>query len=44
MESHQVNWIVNFFFGIADDMPHDLYLRGKYYDIILPVMVLSPFG
>src|SRR5690349_4918284 len=40
MEQHQLNWIANFIWGIADDVLRDLYVRGKYRDVILPMMVL----
>ena len=33
-------WIVNFIWGIADDVLRDLYVRGKYRDVILPMVVL----
>ena len=32
--------IANFIWGIADDVLRDLYVRGKYRDIILPMTVL----
>lgn len=32
--------IVGFIKGIADDVLRDLYVRGKYRDVILPMMVL----
>jgi HsdM N-terminal domain len=35
-----LNWITNFIWGIADDVLRDLYVRGKYRDVILPMMVL----
>src|ERR1700722_19000296 len=35
-----VNWIANFIWGIADDVLRDLYVRGKYRDVILPMTVL----
>jgi len=35
-----LNWITNFIWGIADDALRDLYVRGKYRDVILPMMVL----
>src|SRR5215471_11868336 len=35
-----LNWIVNFIWGIADDVLRDLYVRGKYRDVILPMTVL----
>ncbi len=40
MEQHYVNWIANFIWGIADDVLRDLYVRGKYRDVILPMTVL----
>src|SRR2546423_5120566 len=35
-----LNWIANFIWGIADDVLRDLYVRGKYRDVILPMTVL----
>jgi type I restriction enzyme M protein len=40
MEANQLNWITNFIWGIADDILRDLYVRGKYRDVILPMTVL----
>ncbi|MBI4537381.1 MAG: SAM-dependent DNA methyltransferase [candidate division NC10 bacterium] len=40
MEQSQLNWIANFIWGIADDVLRDLYVRGKYRDVILPMTVL----
>ena len=40
MERSRLNWIANFIWGIADDVLRDLYVRGKYRDVILPMMVL----
>ena len=40
MEGSQLNWIANFIWGIADDVLRDLYIRGKYRDVILPMTVL----
>src|SRR5438876_1936186 len=40
MEQSQLNWIANFTWGIADDVLRDLYVRGKYRDVILPMTVL----
>ena len=38
---HRVhNQIVNFIWGIADDVLRDVFVRGKYRDIILPFTVL----
>jgi type I restriction enzyme M protein len=43
MEPSQLNWIVNFIWGIADDVLRDLYVQGKYRDVILPMTVLRRF-
>jgi type I restriction enzyme M protein len=40
MEATQLTWIANFIWGIADDVLRDLYVRGKYRDVILPMTVL----
>ena len=40
MEPSQLNWIANFIWSIADDVLRDLYVRGKYRDVILPMTVL----
>jgi type I restriction enzyme M protein len=40
MDSSQLSWITNFIWGIADDVLRDLYVRGKYRDVILPMTVL----
>jgi type I restriction enzyme M protein len=40
MEASQLKWIANFIWGIADDVLRDLYVRGKYCDVILPMTVL----
>jgi type I restriction enzyme M protein len=40
MKSTDLNWIANFIWGIADDVLRDLYVRGKYRDVILPMTVL----
>ncbi len=37
---HHLNRIPNFIWGIADDVLRDLYVRGKYRDVILPMTVL----
>ena len=34
------NGIVNFIWGIADDVLRDVYKRGKYRDVILPMIVI----
>jgi len=43
MEQVQLNWIANFIWGIADDVLRDLYVRGKYRDVVLPMTVLRRF-
>jgi type I restriction enzyme M protein len=43
MEPAQHNRIVSFIWGIADDVLRDLYVRGKYRDVILPMVVLRRF-
>ena len=35
-----LNWIANFIWGIADDVLRDVYVRGKYRDVILPMVVI----
>jgi len=40
MENGQMTWITNFIWGIADDVLRDLYVRGKYRDVILPMTVI----
>jgi type I restriction enzyme M protein len=40
MEPSHLAWIANFIWGIADDVLRDLYVRGKYRDVILPMTVL----
>ena len=35
-----LNWISNYIWGITDDVLRDLYVRGKYRDVILPMTVL----
>lgn len=35
-----LNWITNFIWGIADDVLRDVYVRGKYRDVILPMTVI----
>ncbi len=36
----QLTWITNFIWGIADDVLRDVYVRGKYRDVILPMTVI----
>ena len=43
MEKTHLNWIAGYIWGIADDVLRDLYVRGKYRDVILPMTVLRRF-
>ncbi len=40
MDQAQLNWLTNFIWNIADDVLRDIYVRGKYRDVILPMTVL----
>jgi type I restriction enzyme M protein len=40
MDQASHNKIVSFIWGIADDVLRDLFVRGKYRDVILPMCVL----
>ncbi len=40
MDQAQHNSIVNFIWNIADDVLRDIYVRGKYRDVILPMTVI----
>ena len=40
MDQATHNKIVSFIWGIADDVLRDLFRRGKYPDVILPMCVL----
>ena len=39
-DQSQLTWIANFIWGIADDVLRDVYVRGKYRDVILPMTVI----
>ena len=39
-----IGWIANYIWGIANDVLRDLYVRGKYRDVILPMTVLRRAG
>ena len=43
MESSQLAWITNYIWGLADDVLRDLYVRGKYRDVILPMTMGTIF-
>jgi type I restriction enzyme M protein len=40
MAQADINWIAGFIWGIADDVLRDVYVRGKYRDVILPMTVI----
>jgi len=40
MDNQIHNSIVSFIWGIADDCLRDVYVRGKYRDVILPMTVI----
>jgi type I restriction enzyme M protein len=40
MANGDLTWITNFIWSLADDILRDLYVRGKYRDVILPMTVL----
>ena len=40
MDNQVQNAIINFIWGIADDCLRDVYTRGKYRDVILPMTVI----
>ncbi|MEG9547737.1 MULTISPECIES: type I restriction-modification system subunit M [Streptomyces griseus group] len=43
MYSAQQSRIESFIWGVADDVLRDVYVRGKYRDVILPMLVLRRF-
>lgn len=43
MTQAPTSWITEFIWRIADDVLRDLYVRGKYRDVILPMVVLRRF-
>src|SRR6266568_4138031 len=40
MSNGDTGWISDFIWGIADDVLRDVYVRGKYRDVILPMTVI----
>jgi type I restriction enzyme M protein len=40
IDNQTYNAIVSFIWGIADDCLRDVYVRGKYRDVILPMTVI----
>lgn len=43
LSTAEYNKLVNFIWSIADDRLRDVYVRGKYRDIILPMTVIRRF-
>ena len=40
MKCSNLSWIANFIWSIADDVLRDVYVRSKYRDVILPMVVI----
>ncbi len=40
MPNGDLNWIAGFIWNFADDVLRDVYVRGKYRDVILPMTVI----
>jgi type I restriction enzyme M protein len=40
VDQGRLNWIASFIWRIADDVLRDVYVRGKYRDVILPMTVI----
>ncbi len=40
VDNASLSWITGYIWGIADDVLRDLYVRGKYRDVILPMTLL----
>ncbi len=40
MIAPDLTWIADYIWGIADDVLRDVYVRGKYRDVSLPMTVL----
>ena len=40
MDNASLSWISGYIWGIADDVLRDLFVRGKYRDVILPMTLL----
>jgi len=38
-DQSQIKWVADFIWNIADDRLRDVYVRGKYRDVILPFTV-----
>jgi type I restriction enzyme M protein len=40
VDDTSLSWVTGYIWGIADDVLRDLYVRGKYRDVILPMTLL----
>ena len=40
MHHAQLIWLTNFIWNVADDVLRDVYARGKYRDVVLPMALL----
>jgi len=40
---NNVNWTANCIWGIADEVLRDVFVRGRYRDVILPMSVVRRF-
>jgi type I restriction enzyme M protein len=40
MANGDLNWIAGIIWNNADDVLRDVYVRGKYRDVILPLIVI----
>ncbi|WP_279042919.1 type I restriction-modification system subunit M [Campylobacter helveticus] len=40
MQTHQFQPIISFIWSVADDLLRDVYVKGKYRDVILPMTIL----
>lgn len=40
LDQSNLKWVADFIWNIADDRLRDVYVRGKYRDVILPFTVL----
>jgi type I restriction enzyme M protein len=40
MKQNELTWITGYICAISDDVLRDLFVRGKYRDVILPMTVL----
>lgn len=40
MSNHDLHWITDYIWNIADDVLRDLYVRREYRDVILPMTVV----